>query len=175
MIYCIKLLKSMGHTISALVLKGDYDQTLAQTFDLRGINLGFDLHMFLVDLYYVAYWQAKLGTEGYLETNQQRHSVMFPNEMVVPSLLQKIAHTRFVTFAIIATDYFGGAGDQYAQVYQGDRLANHAVDSINTALEWLGVVPDKGKDAFDTVGLSNYRSTPDYLEKYEDLADRLGV
>lgn len=33
----------MPHCINALILKGAYDKALAETFDLSGIDLGFDL------------------------------------------------------------------------------------------------------------------------------------
>lgn len=164
----------MGHCITALVLKGDYDREVALTFDLRGIELGFGLHMFFVDHYYSAYWQAKLGATGYLDTSE-KSMMLYPGEAVMAELVQKIAHTRFVTFAIIMTDYFGGVGEQFAQVYQGNALANSNITSISKALEWLGVVPKKKLDAFDTIGLSEHRSNPEYLDKFYDLADELGV
>ncbi|HEY0737835.1 MAG TPA: hypothetical protein VGD69_23150 [Herpetosiphonaceae bacterium] len=78
-------------------------------------------------------------------------------------------------FAIILTDYFGGAGEQWAQVYRGSKVVNPQIRTINQALAQLGVVTSPGMDEFDTVGLGNYRSQPEYLEKYRDLADTLGV
>lgn len=165
----------MGHAITAIVLKGNFDQELAKTFDLRKVKLDFDLHMFFIDHYYSACWQEMLKAQGFLETNDNDGHILFPTEVALAEILQKITQTRFVQFAIIATDYFGGVGDQYAQVYQGQTLANKDIDDINGALKWLGVVPSKGLDAFDTVGLSKYRSNPSYLEKYEDMAIQLGV
>lgn len=166
---------TMGHAITAVVVKGHYNQELAITFDLKGIALGFDLHMFFIDHYYSACWQEMLKADGYLEVNENSGHILFPNEIAVAEIVQKIAQTRFVQFAIIATDYFGGVGNQYAQVYQGQNLASKDIDDINGALRWLGVVPAQGMDAFDTVGLSKYRRNPDYLDKYADLSMQLGV
>ncbi|EAY24433.1 hypothetical protein M23134_06287 [Microscilla marina ATCC 23134] len=171
----INTLAIMGHCITAIVLKGDYDQALAETFDLYGIPLGFDLHLFFIDHYYSAYWQEKLETTKVLDSAKGTNHLIYPNEFALVELLQMIVCSRFVTFAVIVTDYFGGVGDQFAQVYQNTALVSPHFDTINKALEWLGVVPTKGLDAFDTVGLSKYRTNPDYLDKYADLADELGV
>ncbi len=165
----------MGHHITAIVLKGDYDKPLAETFDLHGISLGFDLHMFFIDHYYSAYWQAKLGVTEELAFAKGADRLIYPNEAALVELLQIISCSRFVTFAIIVTDYFGGMGDQFAQVYQNTALVSPHLNAISPALEWLGVKPVQNLDAFDTVGLSNYRSNPEYLDKYYDLADELGV
>lgn len=43
------------------------------------------------------------------------------------------------------------------------------------ALKYLGVEKGEHHDEFDAVGLGKYRSNPDYLEKYRDLADELGI
>lgn len=165
----------MGHHITAIVLKGDYDQALAETFDLYGVALGFDLHMFFIDHYYSAYWQAKLGVNEELAFVKGAEHVIYPNEAALVELLQMIKGSRFVSFAIIVTNYFGGMGDQFAQVYQQTTLVSPHFNTISKALEWLGVVPVKNLDAFDTVGLSKYRSNPEYLDKYYDLADELGI
>ncbi|OJJ15713.1 hypothetical protein BKI52_38170 [marine bacterium AO1-C] len=165
----------MGHAITAIILKGNYDKELALTFDLKGVKLGFDLQMFFIDHYYSACWQEMLKSDGYLEINENSGHILFPNEVAIAEIVQSITQTRFAQFSIIVTDYFGGVGTQYAQVYQGQNLVSKTIDDINGALQWLGVVPRKGMDAFDTVGLSEYRSNPDYLDKYADLSTQLGV
>ena len=52
---------------------------------------------------------------------------------------------------------------------------NQKIKRINDALAFFGVIKKDNLDEFDTVGLSNYRSAPEYLIKYIDLADELGV
>jgi len=47
------------------------------------------------------------------------------------------------------------------------------VRDINAALRVLGVVAADGLDEFDTVGLAEHRSTPEALDRYEDLCDEL--
>lgn len=78
-------------------------------------------------------------------------------------------------FAIIQTDYFGGIGNQYACVFKGKINLDKSISRINDALRILGVRAKLPLDEFDTVGLSEYRSKPDYLGKYMGLADILGV
>lgn len=59
----------MRHNISAIILKGHYDEAKAKEYDLLGIDLGFDLALFRVNHYYSACWQALLKTSGMLDIN----------------------------------------------------------------------------------------------------------
>ena len=72
------------------------------------------------------------------------------------------------TVAYIETGYFGGAGGQAAAVFAAGEvtmraatpLGREAADAdgpINTALHALGVVPAAGQDAFEAIGLAQYR------------------
>ena len=42
----------MGHAITAIVLKGDYDKSKAKAYDLIEVDLGHGLSMFFIDGYY---------------------------------------------------------------------------------------------------------------------------
>lgn len=72
--------------------------------------------------------------------------------------------------AYITTDYFGGFGDQTAQVFDcGKKIYDYSVpgsmntsDSIDEALKLMGVVCVDGYDEFDTIGLGKYRSNEDF-------------
>jgi len=77
--------------------------------------------------------------------------------------------------AIILTDYFGGVGEQYANVFEADKNVDLSINTISKALHYLGVKKGNHYDEFDAVGLIKYRGNPDFLEKYRDLADELGV
>jgi len=165
----------MGHNISAIILKGDYDNVKAEEYDLIGMALpNCDLTMFHINHYYSAYWQAKLGTDGHLYSKNIDY-ILFPNEQSIAYLISLITGKQDALYAIIATDYFGGIGNQWANVYQGDLIVDLSIKSINDALYHLGVRSNEGMDEFDTVGLSGHRSEPEYLEKYIDLADQMGV
>lgn len=164
----------MSHAITAIALKGDYNKDLAKEYDLLGTTLGFDLTLFHIDHYYTAYWQKKLKVTEYLELYNVEYAC-FPSEAVVEVLMSKVATDTPPQYAIIVTEYFGGFGKQYANVFYGNQLASKEVTNINQALFFLGVVAKEGLDEFDTVGLNRYRSQPDYLEKYVDLVEELGV
>ncbi|WP_420553491.1 hypothetical protein [Tenacibaculum aiptasiae] len=164
----------MGHNISAIVLKGNYDKDKAEGFDLIGVDLGFNLTMFHIDHYYSACWQAKLGTQGFLNTNNAEY-MLYPSEFAISELMTKISLDKSPVFAIISTDYFGGNGIQSANVYLKDKIADFEIKTINQALKYLGVKRGNKTDEFDTVRLSEHRTTPEYLDKYYDLADELGV
>lgn len=169
----------MPHAITATILKGDFDEEIALAYDLLGITLSFELTMFSLNHYYTACWAKMLGVPGYLQSpgyvQGQRSSIIFPDERVIAHLMTKISNRVEPLFAIVETDYFGGVGSQWAQVYRGFTLADENISQISPALKFLGVPCEAGMDEFDTVGLSKYRSMPDYLDKYFALADQLGV
>jgi hypothetical protein len=164
----------MGHSINAIILIGEYDKEEARKYELEGIELDFNLTMFFIDGFFTACWQKKLDIEGYLETNCNEVS-WYPKELVIYDLMKRIRKNQKTEFALILTDYFGGAGDQFANVYSNEKNVDLGINTINKALIYLGVEKGKHHDEFDTIGLSKYRSNPDYLEKYRDLADELDV
>ncbi len=75
----------------------------------------------------------------------------------------------------ILTDYFGGLGNQYANVFINSNNANSNITTINQALRHLGVLAKNGQDEFDTLGLDKIKKQPDHLDKYVELADEYGV
>ena len=162
----------MSHNFTGIILKGHYEPQVANLYDLIAIPLGFDLNLFPIDHYYSAYWQYKLKTEGYLKgapkTGDLYHSIIFPEEAVIATLVEQITARSYSLFTIIVTDYFGGIGSQWARLYSGHDLIEKQINSISEALRFLGVIAKPGLDEFDTVGLDKIRSLPDYLEKYGD-------
>lgn len=164
----------MGHWISAVILRGDFDSEIAKSHDLLGVKLGFDLTMFPVSHYYTACWAKMSDVSGELP-GKKPQNLIFPCDLVIAHLMMKITHQTEPVYAVIETEYFGGIGEQWALVYRGTCLANTSITQISPALQFLGVKHQNGMDEFDTVGLGNYRSMPEYLDKYVDLAEQLGV
>lgn len=73
------------------------------------------------------------------------------------------------TIAKISTDYFGGWGIQEAKLFVNNKKEysksseqDMKLAPINDVLKMMGVVADVGKDEFDTINLSNYRSNQDF-------------
>lgn len=165
----------MGHSIQGLLVKEKYDQKKAEAYDLKGIDLGFGITFFPITHAYSAYWQKKMDLCGFLEGSSPKN-VILPSEIVLYVLLKDITNTPNPLFALIATDYFGGVGSQWAYVYRGKTLVQPLIpNTINAALKFLGVTPQKNQDAFNTVGLQHHRHKPEYLEKYDDMAEASGV
>ncbi|MGK4597926.1 MULTISPECIES: hypothetical protein [Amycolatopsis] len=100
--------------------------------------------------------------------------------------LMPVAETRFDTgplaecsehgaVAYVEAEYFGGAGTQFAQVWEGGEtvLGPLQVDEdepdpadgspISQALRRLGVLKGDHFDEFDAVGLGRHRDTDDWL------------
>lgn len=60
----------------------------------------------------------------------------------------------------LKTDYFGGAGEQFASFIKNDVVTE--CKSIDEALKMLGVVRNTECDEFDTIHLGRYRSNSDF-------------
>ncbi|BAZ18387.1 hypothetical protein NIES4071_102720 (plasmid) [Calothrix sp. NIES-4071] len=172
----------MGHNISGVLLKGNFDAKIAVAFDLQFVSVGFDITLFWLNIHYTEYWSKKLNVPGILEAPDQVDEIrlLFPSERVVAHMMALITATSTPLYAIIVTDYFGGIGTQAAALYKGETLITddeHAFDygSINQVLRGLGVKATRGLDEFDTIGLSNYRSIPydflEVIEKYPECSD----
>lgn len=71
--------------------------------------------------------------------------------------------------AYIETDYFGGAGEQAATVWEAGKVRMPAEQAgkgpINRALRLMGVRAGRLQDEFDAVGLGKNRSNDDWLER----------
>jgi len=161
----------VGHSITALIVRGRCDPAAAAAVDLRPVILTGDLTLLHIDHNYAAYWQSVRGVVGELDVPEDFPTV-FPRERVLASLVESLVDTASPAFAILMTDYFGGVGDQWACAFSG--VARCPSDAtINGALRCLGVTRRPGRDEFDTVGLSAHRSPPDDLDRYVDLCQAL--
>jgi hypothetical protein len=164
----------VGHNITAIVIANAFKAEVARTLDLVAVPLTPQLTLFHLDHYYTAYWQAVRGCTKHLDVPAEFPGV-FPREGIVAQLVVELTGVEAPRFAIIQTEYFGGAGDQWACAFTGENRETGASATINDALRWLGVVSQGDQDEFDTVGLGTYRSSPEYLERYVGLCDELGV
>jgi len=162
----------MGHAISAVVLRGEFDRQRADEFDLKPIATKYGVTIFPLDARFCDYWEAKLDVSGFVSD--------YPllNCRVVHHMMQQIAPVAM--FAVIQTDYHGGVGQQWAAVYQGDQELMPTTTTpggpvsigvsrrpINKALRLLGVRPWIS-DAFTAIGLHHYRDWDDLFEQHRD-------
>jgi hypothetical protein len=166
--------KTLGHNITAIILKGDYDIKVAESFGLFGKELPFSLTLFHIDHYQTACWQHELKAVGQLETSIT-DKFIFPTQIAISEVVKNVSNDEKPLYAIIQTDYFGGIGNQYASVYQYKDNIDKNAKTINQVLIRLGVKKVGDLDEFDTVGLDKIRSQPDIFDKYVDLADDYGV
>ena len=147
----------MGHRISAILLRDQYDTARALDFGLLPIPLPFGLTMFPLDDNFCDDWVEKLNLPGFLSARP------LLNAHVVHHFVASIAEEPL--FAIIETDYFSGLGEQAAAVYRGQTEIMPpevaGAGPINKALRHLGVVAQSGLDEFDTVGLGEFRNFDD--------------
>ncbi len=161
----------MSHTITAIILKGKFNIDKAKSFDLIPVKLYDDLTLFHIDHYYSGYWNYKLKINGFLKT-YNINSIIFPKELSIAEILKNISDNKEnVLFAIIQTDYFGGQGEQYANVFKYNINVAPEIKKINEALNILGIKRSNYKDEFETIGLDKIRSNPEYLDKYFEIIE----
>lgn len=76
------------------------------------------------------------------------------------------ARSAYGALVYLETDYFGGAGEQAAVVFDAGRMIGEpergTLGPINSALARLGVARSGTDDEFDTIGLGRYRSMDDF-------------
>ncbi|WP_125461708.1 MULTISPECIES: hypothetical protein [Rhodomicrobium] len=147
----------MGHQISALIARAPIDAEAARQFDLPVI-IENDFAIVGLDATHSDHWSKELGLEN------TELSEMVLDRPVTHEFARRLGMERY---ALIETDYFGGAGEQCAAVYCGLTIAMPATpDGINAALKLLGVKRKSDVDEFDTIGLGRHRSFDDQFEKY---------
>ncbi|MFE1592053.1 hypothetical protein [Nocardia sp. NPDC058705] len=132
-----------------------------------------ELTLFPLTHEYTAYWQATQGVAEQIERSPDMPR-LFPTEGVVRVIAADLTARSHPSFALVYTDYFAGVGDQWAATCVAGG-AIRSVSTINAALRMIGVTATAGLDEFDTIGLGRHRSTPEYLDRYIDLCDELGV
>lgn len=166
----------MGHHITALAIADSYDREVAAHYDLIERLSHGPLVLFPIDHYWSAYWQAKRGNiDGALGLPPGMTSNLLPTEGVVRTIARELTRRVAPRFAVIQSDYFGGPGEQWAVLFEGERSLLPPDASVNQALRELGVVRSAGNDEWDTIGLGDYRRNPDHLDKYVELCNQLGV
>jgi len=163
----------VGHHITGLVLATPWDEAVRARFDLVAVPLR-GVTMFHIDHYYSAYWRATLKWPGTLE-RPPGCSSLFPDDAVLAHIASELAGEATPTFGVIQTDYFGGAGEQWAALYTRTHRTSGDETSINAVLRMLGIVAAPGLDEFDTVGLGEHRRSPNQLGRYVELCEALGV
>lgn len=90
------------------------------------------------------------------------------------------ALSRDFPIAYVATEYFGGEGEQRACAWRGGvivvRYTRGRIGTINAALEAIGVQPSPGNlDAFDSLGLGEHRRNEAWIrfaQSGQSLPDR---
>jgi hypothetical protein len=152
----------VGHNISAAIVRGAIDAEVARSFDMRVIQLAHELWLIPLDPAYCDHWTEELGIDGFVT-----ETPLLNCKVVHHMVLRVCPRARF---AVIETDYAGGAGTQSAVVYDGSNVLMEPKEAdrgpINEALRLLGVKPTPGRDEFEAIGLHKWRRFDDAFEKY---------
>ena len=165
----------MAHNICALVIEGPYDTALAASLDLRPLLAHGALTVLPIDHHWSAVQAAQRGRTDALDLPE----IPFldelggvPHEAVIADIVAELTGNAAPRFALIKTEYFGGAGEQCAFAFIGERRITTGL-SINEALRALDVVATDGRDELETIGLVHVRHNPGYLGGYAARARAL--
>lgn len=167
----------MTHAMCALVVAGRVDTPRSESLGLRAGLAHADVTVFPIDHYFSAYWAAVRGNHAQLDLPPGilTESVTFPGEEVLHDLVREVTPGHAPRFAVIQTEYFAGAGDQWAAAFDGTVRLTPDGATINQALAALGVEATDTADEFDVIGLGALRGNPDHLRTYAALCAELGV
>ena len=145
----------MAHYITAIITQEQFDHTVAQKYDLP-IFQEHGYYIIALNNSHSDFWAEKLGI-----VDDEEHDIILDC-----GITHYFCNALDLNcYAIINTDYFGGVGEQKANVYVYGKRILHLV-SINDALKHLGVIADRNKDEFDTLNLGKYRHFEQYFKKY---------
>jgi len=81
-------------------------------------------------------------------------------------LTQRLSQNGKVAY--LEAEFFGGVGGQASAGWQNGELIfqpRQAVNAINQALQWLGVLRDQEHDEFDMIGLGRHRNTEAWAQQ----------
>jgi hypothetical protein len=158
----------MGHHICALAVAEHVDLVRAAAVDLRPSVTYQHLTLLPVDMYYAEYWAGQRDAHASLDLPDDVPAI-FPFHSVLLDFVREVTGKDDPRFAIVQTDYFGGAGGQWAVVFRGATRLTGEGTTINQALAALGIRARPPLDEFDTIGLEAHRHNPEYLDRYFDL------
>lgn len=106
------------------------------------------------------------GLEQNLQKNKFRY-LKNGNYIVMLSKMRikKLLHSFGVPAVVnVTTDYFGGCGEQSSTFYDLNTRKSVYCNSINKGLAMIGIQGTTEQDAFDIVGLGDYRSNDSFVE-----------
>ncbi|HEY9329861.1 MAG TPA: hypothetical protein VIS09_16735 [Streptomyces sp.] len=101
----------MSHGVCALVVTERVDPERARSVGLRAVLVHDGISVFPIDHSFSAHWAARRGNSALLDLPDGL-TVLCPTEAVLHDLVREVTGTERRLFAIIATDYAGGTGDQ---------------------------------------------------------------
>lgn len=147
----------MPQNLSAIVARGPCNSMAAAKLGLTPVDAG-DFVIVPLDPEQTHRWARVFHVDDRLLSD------MTPDCPVTLRFAEDLGLDRF---ALIQTSDHHGAGKQWATVYHGTMRTmpvREGFNSVNDALERIGVMPDGGRDAFDTLGLGGMRHADLFLD-----------
>lgn len=145
----------VGHHLHALVAPLPVSLEVARDFDLTVLERGgfavVPLHPAHSDA-----WTEQLNPEPRTVASSLLLDLPVTHALAAGLVLER--------YALLETDYFGGAGTQPAALYEGGALTLEG--SVNAVLAGLGVVRAGALDEFDTLELGPLRDTDAFFAQY---------
>ena len=152
----------MAYTLEALVGRNEFNQEILSRFP-SGKLVSLHEDVWLIPL------TDKLASE--LSKGNEVGKVQLLPELQTASagailLAQRLSQNGKVAY--LEAEFFGGVGGQASTGWQNEELIfqpRQAVNAINQALQWLGVLRDQEHDEFDMIGLGRHRNTEAWAQQ----------
>lgn len=159
----------MSHSIRAIIGKPSVAEALGARFDsVRRVPLsqGYEMVPLLDRLFDAMAFSVEAANPEAAVGGWSRLGEQVGNVLAELSRISPVAY--------VYTEYFGGVGEQSAVAFTEGRLATRhggadrilpwssSIGPINAALAAIGVVRERGKDEFDSIGLGRHRSTDEW-------------
>ena len=148
----------MGYYLSAFIGKPEDLKIIVETYPVSKIvdlAQGLSLVPFTEDLFdQINNFEVSGNIQSfeYLTTN-------------IEDKISKLTNGRQIAY--VEADYFGGKGGQVGIIWADGRRTvqlKYGQDIINAVLKHFGVIAEKERDEFDTLGFGRHRNTVDWIE-----------
>jgi hypothetical protein len=152
----------MPYTLEALVGRKETNQGIVSRFSNANL-ISLKQDVWLIPL--TGLLQNELSRVNEIEKIERLTELQSASSGVI-WLAQQLSKNDRVAY--VEAEFFGGAGGQTSAGWYGQELLfrpRQAIDAINQALHWLGVVRDNEHDEFDMIGLGQHRKTEDWAQQ----------
>lgn len=149
----------MGHSLQAFIAKDDTAEVIRSSREFPFIaRLPFELSLIPIDEEWIDAEDEKIYP-NYSVLALPEYAMYGAGDLWMEFVVAKVGieHSTIEPILFVRTEWFGGVGD--SQGWWFEQASRIKQMGVNEGLLALGVRPNFGEDAWDAVGLHEYRSS----------------